>query len=123
MVINQLPKFLKQIIMATPTITGYSTQLGSGFSISIAGTNEDGLITVTTGSSPTAPGGICTVSLTGLSYPTSCIPVISPANVTTSTIMANINLPGSVAAAWDLHTNVKLAGSTTYMWNYHCGGY
>lgn len=104
------------------TIVGYSTVLGTGFTISISGTDQDGVITVTTGPSPVAPGGICTVTL-GTAFPTKCIPVIFPADYSTAPIIANFVLASSVAAAWDLDTRVKLAGSTTYTWNYHCGGY
>jgi len=50
---------------ATPSIVVNSTIAGSGYTISIAGTNQDGVITLTTGSSPSGVGGFLTVTMSG----------------------------------------------------------
>lgn len=109
---------------AAPSIVADVIHAGAGYTLSISGTNQDGVITLITGPSPSGVGGFLTVTMSGsFAYPTTCVPVLQGANAITSGIVANITCPSSSTTSWDISTNIALIGSTTYKWNYHNGGY
>lgn len=106
----------------TPTFAlGGSTIVGSGASMSVSGTNQDGEITLTTGTGVSATGILFTITLNGFAYPTKCTPVLT-AEIDASTTRFTV---GSLANnSFTYSSNgTNLSSSTTYKFTYHNGGY
>lgn len=116
------------ISSGTPTIVmGSSTTVGTGATISIAGNNVDGVITLTTGTSITTGGTVFTVTFGGgLSYPTTSIPIVQN-NVISGTSNVLLAVQSQNSNSWSVMSGAMpgpgLNASTTYKWNYHVGGY
>lgn len=113
---------------AAPTIVlGASTVVGTGATISIVGNNQDGIITLTTGTGISAAGAVFTVTLNGFAYPYSCIPVLQ-VNTTASTNNVLLAISGVTSNSWQAYNGViagasSFIASSVYKWNYHNGGY
>lgn len=113
-----------------PNITlGSSTVVGTGATISIAGNNVDGVITLTTGTGIAgAVGEIFVVTFGGsFSYPVSCTPVVMVSNIGTTSYKAPV-LTSATNNSWGIKSagtapGAALADSTVYKYTYHVGGY
>lgn len=109
-----------------PTIAA-GTGAGTSPTVTIVSGSQDmaGRVSVVTGSSPTAAGVVCTITL-NRAYPTGTWPVISPANAAAAELTgtAKVYASGASTTTWTITVaSGSLAGSTTYLWNYHVGGY
>jgi len=103
----------------TPTVVlGLSSTVGTGATISIAGTNTDGIVTVNTGTGITTTGALFTVTLNGFSYPHSCFAVVSAGNNA-----GNLSVGGLSTTGFAVVNASALISSFTYTFIYHSGGY
>lgn len=106
-----------------------STGAGSSPSIGAVGTTDGGVLTLTTGSSPSANATIATVSFEALSgafsFPHGCSVVLFPANRTAAGLTgAQAVFATGSAGNWTFTSGTTaLAASTTYVWNYQVSGY
>lgn len=112
-------------ISATPTIV-VSGAAGTGATASIVGNNQDGVITINTGTA-TGTGVLATITMSGsFAYPVKCIPVFQVVSGSasypnfTSTTIAGSGTSTTFAISAQLNA---LTASTTYVFNYHNGGY
>ena len=107
-----------------PTIATGSA-IGFDGTASIVGTNECGIIHVTTGTSPASFGTMFVVTLHGSTYLNQVVPVISPASLGTSQMMQTfptyvIGLGGD---QWNVSLFGTLTSNTTYIFTYLTKGY
>lgn len=103
----------------TPTIAA-GTGAGTSPTVSIAGTDNAGQITVTTGTSPTAAGTIATVTFASTYLNTPYV-VISPANANAAALYntTRVYATSSTSAITLTAGSAALTASTQYIWNYH----
>lgn len=113
---------------ATPSISlGSSGTTGTGATITIVGNNQDGIITLTTGTGISGRGDVFSIAMSGgFAYPIKCTPVLQNA-CTAGTDIFNLAIYGNNTVGW-IATNVytggvQLSNSTVYAWTYHNGGY
>lgn len=100
------------------------TGAGTGPTVTIAGTDIGGTVTVLTGSSPTASGIIVTVTYAASAYPTGSYPVLYPANASAASLTGTSQITASGTTTTFVITagSAALAASTTYVWNYQIIG-
>lgn len=118
---NTFKNFYSTSAAPTATVGGGA---GVGATVSVVGTNQDGIITLTTGTG-TINGTLFTVTMSGsFAYPTSCAAALTLTG-TIPTTYPNIAVTTQNATTFTVGCNVAggLAASTTYTWNYHNGGY
>jgi hypothetical protein len=115
-----LSKFLNSYSTSTVPAIAVGANAGTGATVSIAGNNQDGIITVNTGTSAST-GYLCTVTMSGgFAYPTSCATVITP--VSGPSITGTVSI-APTATTWKVYMNGGVTSSSTYQWAYHNGGY
>ena len=94
---------------------------GSGASVSISGSNQGGLISLTTGSSPAASTIVATVTYSGSGFAHGSYVITKAANAATALLEAssgNTFVNGSTGG-FTITANISaLASGTTYQWNY-----
>ncbi len=102
-----------------PTIAA-GTGAGTSPTVSIAGTDNSGQITVTTGTSPTAAATIATVTFASTYLNTPYV-VISPANANAAALYSTTRVyaTSSTSAITLTAGSAALTASTQYIWNYH----
>jgi hypothetical protein len=115
----------EQIGGVNPTIAAGAGS-GTGSSVSVTGNNTDGIITVTSGTLPTASAVIATITLGGSqSYPTSATMTLTPNNANAALLsgasMVYVTGTGTTTVLNSGTTNIT--GSLLYSWTYHIGGY
>lgn len=109
---------------ATPSISAGAGMGTGGGTILINGSNQDGVITFTTGTSPAASSIIVTITLSGSPYPNSPVPVITPGSSTGSLAGCSVVGVGVNTNSWSINSGTTpLAANTSYTFYYHCGGY
>lgn len=118
--VNGAAKAQHYLGSGTPTIAA-GDGAGTSPTVSIAGNDVDGIITVTTGTTPTASATVATVTFAN-AYAAAPVVVASPHNATTAAL-------SGAASAWSGNETTTtfiltsgttaLAGSTTYTWAYH----
>jgi len=110
---------------STPTIiTTLPGVVGTGSSISIEGTNQEGVITLVTGTSTSAVGAVFSVTMSNsFAYPNSCNSILMGSNSAAVGLSTHVYVSDTTATAFDVTTNQILTASTTYIWRYHNGGY
>lgn len=117
--------FRGQLLFASAT-PGIAAGAGAGGSptIAIAGTNEGGIITLTTGTLPTTSAVIATITPTN-AFPTNCSIVLTPANANTSTLSgASMVFVTEGTTSWTMTSGtVNLVAATAYKWHYQVIGY
>lgn len=104
---------------STPTIV-VGADAGTGATVSITGTNQDGTITVNTGTGATN-GVLCTVTLSGFAYPNMCTPTIT--HLTSQAITGDVTIDTPTNNSFGIYMNGGVTSSVTYKWTYHNGGY
>lgn len=99
------------------------TGAGTGPTISVTGNDQDGLITITTGTSPSASATIITITY-GSTWPTASFATLTPGNSTTAALsgFGAISLTTSTTNFVLTSGSSALAASTQYKWYYHVGG-
>lgn len=94
---------------------------GSGASVSISGSNQGGLITLTTGSSPAASTIVATTTYSGSGFAHGSYVITKAANAATALLEAssgNTFVNGSTGGFTIMADISALASATTYQWNY-----
>jgi hypothetical protein len=99
---------------------------GSGPSITIAGSNISGDITIVTGAGP-AGGNATIATLTyanSFAFPTNSFPIITPANAVTAALTGPtmVFATGTTTTFSIVSGTTGLAASTTYKWHYSITG-
>lgn len=112
---------------AVPTLSEPSTFiLGTGATVTITGSNQDGIITINTGTLTASAGGSLfdfTMS-NGFAYPTVCTPVLQC--VYTSNGFIPVILPVQLSPSGFQLTTIttgEFASNSIYKYTYHNGGY
>lgn len=117
--------FPGQLVFASPT-PGIAAGTGAGTTptIAIAGTNEGGIITLTTGTLPTASATIGTITPTN-AFPNNCSIELTSANATTATLSgASMVFVTEGTGSWTFTSGtVALTAATAYKWHYQVIGY
>jgi hypothetical protein len=109
----------------TPSIAA-GASAGTSPTVSVIGNNMDGIITVTTGTAPTANGILATVTMSGsFAYPTSTTCILQPANAATAAVTGSneVYVTGTTTTFVINANTTALSASTSYVWRYHNGGY
>jgi hypothetical protein len=114
--------FVRAASLSTASLSVTAGQgAGSGASVSSSGSNQGGLITLTTGSSPAASTIVATVSYSGSGFAHGSYVITKAANVATALLEAsagNIFVNGSTTSFTLNAGTSALAPGTTYQWNY-----
>ena len=105
---------------ATPTIAA-GAAAGTSPTISISGSDQQGLITITTGTSP-ATGVLATVTFGNVWATAPKVPVIGPASGNAGASGAYCDASAVTTSAWTIKVDAALAASTTYKFAYQVGG-
>jgi len=107
---------------AAPSLAA-GTGAGTSPTLAITGTDQDGVITVTTGTLPTAGGDIVTATYT-LAFATNSFPTLTPANANTAALsgLSMVFTTGTTTTFVITSGTTALTASTTYKWYYHVGG-
>ena len=105
---------------SAPTLAA-GTGAGTSPTVSIAGTDTAGTITVTTGTSPATNATIVTVTF-ATAYASGPYCLVTPANAATAALGSAAAFVSSSSTTTFLLTSnaVALAGSTTYVWYFCC---
>lgn len=110
---------------AAPSIAA-GTGAGTSPTLSVVGTDQDGDITVTTGTAPTLSAAIATITyFSSYTFKTGSVPIIYPANAATALLTGtSMVFTTGNTGNWVLTAGtVALTGATTYKWHYKIGGY
>ena len=101
------------------------TGAGAGNSASQAGTDQSGIINITTGTAPAGSNAIIATIGFGTAYPVACYVTLTPANAitaalsgTTMAYVSSTSTSGFVISSGTL----ALASGTLYQWYYSVGG-
>lgn len=119
----QSPHFYSSGVPSISCNNGAGGGAGNGGTCTFAAnsTDESGVITVVTGTSPGAGVLVFTVTLAnGCTH--SVVPITKSANSAAASLTGNTHdfSAGLTVNSWSLSSNsVGLTASTTYMWNYH----
>ena len=115
-------KAAQNIASRTTTVPTIAAGTGAGTSptVSVAGTDNSGQITVTAGSSPSAAATIATVTFASTYLNTPYV-VISPANANAAALYSTTRVYATSSASAITLTagSAALTASTQYIWNYH----
>lgn len=118
-------RFPGQLVYASPT-PGIAAGAGAGTgpTLAIAGTNEGGIITLTTGTLPGASGIIATITLTN-AFPTNCAIALTAANALTAALSGtSMVFVTEGTGSWTFTSGtVALTAATAYKWHYQVIGY
>lgn len=109
----------------TPGIAA-GTGAGTSPTVSISGTDVDGDVTVTTGTTPSGTNAtIATITFaSAYSYPNHVYPIITPANAITAALSGTsmIYSTGGTSTWVITSGTLALTAATTYVWHYHIAG-
>lgn len=107
------------------SVTSIAAGTGAGGSptVTIAGGDQGGLITVTTGTTPTASGTIATITY-ATAFGTASYPTLTPANAATALLSGTgmVFTTGSTGSFTLTAGTVALTTLTTYAWYYSISG-
>jgi hypothetical protein len=105
-----------------PTIAA-GAGAGTSPTVSIAGTDQSGVITVTTGTLPTASATVATITY-NFAYPNATYPVLMPANSSTALLSGAtmVFTTGGTTTFVITGGTTGLTAATTYSWYYTIGG-
>lgn len=112
---------------ATPTVV-LGSGAGTGASYSISGTNKGGVLTVTTGTSPTASNSIAMVNFSSsFSYPNGISIILFAREGNSAALSGASNISASPLGTTNSFSvvsgSVSLTALTTYTWNYIVEGF
>jgi hypothetical protein len=110
----------------TPTIAA-GAGAGTSPTVSISGTDQDGFIIITTGTSPTGSTATIVTVTYAAAFPTSTAVTLTPTSLLTAnlaTVSGTAIYTFANSTTFQLISNVTaLAPLTQYSWYYHVGGY
>lgn len=120
---NSLGIFFHYISGAAAPSAAAGAGAGTSPTISVTGTDQDGVIEVTTGTLPTAAATILTATY-NLAFATNSFPTLTPANATTALLsgVGMVYTTGSTTTFTLTSGATALTAATTYKWYYHVGG-
>lgn len=122
---NYAARFIGQIVNGgtTPGIAA-GTGAGSTPTLTIAGANAGGVITLTTGATPAASATIATITYLN-PFPVGSSVVLYPANAATALLSGTsmVSVSGGTATFVMSSGTVALTTLTQYVWNYQVIGY
>lgn len=123
---NYAAVFTGQVVNGgtTPTIAA-GAGAGTSPTLSVAGSNNGGVLTLTTGTTPSGSNAIiATITFTN-PFPTGCSVVLWPANAVTAAISGTtgVYVAGTTTTFVVTSGTVGLTGSTAYLFNYQVIGY
>ena len=96
---------------------------GTSPTVTLQGTDMDGLISVTTGTTPSLSATIATITY-NLAFPNHSYVVLYPANAITAALGVNmVYTTGSTTNFTLTSSATGLTAATAYQWYYHSGGY
>lgn len=108
------------------TATTFTAGAGAGSSptITIAGSDIAGVITVTTGTAPTGSNATVVTVNYNTAYNTNSFPTLTPANALTAALngIGMVFTTGTTSNFTISCGTTALAAATTYKWYYHVGG-
>jgi hypothetical protein len=111
------------ITTGTASTAVFGAGAGGGASVSIVGAASAQVVTLSTGTSPTANAILATVTINPNGCPTAVYPSVTPGSAATAAAMLTAPVwggPGGVGKTYTINSgNVALAASTTYVWNVH----
>jgi lysophospholipase L1-like esterase len=116
--------FLATNLYSTSATPSISAGAGAGTSptLGISGTNQDGIITITVGTLPSAGSKVMTVTMSGgFAYPSTCVPILTynGAPVNNHVYITNVN--ATSFEVWSDPTG--LTAGLSYQFYYHNGGF
>lgn len=114
-----------QYLYASPTPTiAAGAGAGTTPTIAIAGTHEGGIISLTTGTTPTLSAVVATITYAN-AFPTNSSVVLYPANAATALLSGTSMLftTGGTTNFTMTAGTVALTAATAYKWNYVCIGF
>jgi hypothetical protein len=104
-----------------PTIAAGSGA-GSSPTVSVNGTDQDGLIVITTGTLPSGSTATIVTVTFSASFPNNTFITLTPANLTTAALTAAQVYPTGTTTNFSIISNVTaLTAATQYSWFYHVG--
>lgn len=106
--------------LAVPTIAA-GAAAGAGPTVSISGNDQQGVITITTGTSPTT-GILATITFGNAWGTAPSTPVIGAATANAGAAGVYVDPADMGATSWKLRTGTALTASTTYKFAYVLGG-
>jgi len=106
---------------SSPTIAAGSGA-GSSPTVSVTGTDQDGLIVITTGTLPSGSTATIVTVTFSASFPNNTFITLTPANITTAALTAAQVYPTGTTTNFSIISNVTaLTAATQYSWFYHVG--
>jgi hypothetical protein len=107
---------------STPSVSA-GGGAGTSPTVSIVGNDQDGDVTVITGTLPSGGGTIVSITFTS-SFPNHSYPILFPQNALTALLSgtSSVFTTGTTTGWLILSNSVGLTASTTYVWHYHIGG-
>lgn len=106
---------------ATPSNTP-GTGAGTGPTVTISGSDQAGLITITTGSSPAANATLVTVTFSATYGAAPRAISLDPANANAAGANVWVDSASAAAGTFTLKVGTALAASTTYTWYFFVAG-
>lgn len=110
---------------AAPSISA-GAGAGTSPTVSVSGTNEDGVVTVTTGTLPTLGATAATITFSSsFAFPTDCSVTLTPGNSSAALLSGTtmVYTTGNTSTWIITAGTAALGAATTYIWNYHIGGF
>jgi hypothetical protein len=102
-----------------------STGAGTSASMSVSGTTDGGILTITTGTSPATSATVAILTFSNFSFPHGCSVVLYPANASAAVLSGGqaVYAVGSAVGFTISSSTGALLASTQYKWNYQVSGY
>lgn len=107
-----------------PSGIAAGTGAGTAPTLTISGTDNDGSVTVLSGTTPSGAGATIATITYGFAFPANSFVTLTPANAITAALNG-IGMVFTTASntAWTITAGTTaLTGATTYKWFYHVGG-
>lgn len=112
-------------VIGNSTTPGIAAGTGAGTSptVGILGTDQDGLITVTTGTSPAGTAATIVTVTFSASFPNNTFITLTPANSNAVALSGTTEVypSGSTTTFTIISGTLALTGATLYTWYYHVG--
>jgi hypothetical protein len=106
----------------TPTYT-LNSIAGTGATMSIAGSDYSGVITVNSGSASLSAGQLFDFTFVNAWASTEYTVVLQPASNAAGDLQARFNITSRTTTKWTLNLRTALTASSTYIWHYQIRPY
>lgn len=97
---------------------------GTSPTVSITGSDSDGIVNVTTGTLPTGTNAVVAQIVFTRNYASTTYPILYPANASTATLSGvSMTFTNGTSTGWKITSGTTaLTAATAYSWNYHVSG-